>query len=116
LFFLLPAHVHPKTQPGGPAVALLSVRTVQKAKCSKQPPTQFLPVSSNLNEEFEENQKEREFDVESDENDEEALDLHCRDNVSKESKKGQFKKEFEKEEAERPGNHDLRSVGNGGDG
>jgi hypothetical protein len=62
---------------------------------------QFSPVSSNLNEEFEENQKEREFDVESDENNEEMPDLHCRDDDSKESKKD----ELEKEEFEKKENH-----------
>jgi hypothetical protein len=54
---------------------------------------QFSPVSSNLNEEFEENQKEREFDVESDENNEEMPDLHCRDDDSKESKKDEMDEE-----------------------
>jgi hypothetical protein len=69
-----------------------SKSTPRKLKNSKQ-------LSSHLNEEFEENQKEREFDMESDENNEEMPDLHHRDDDSKESKKDELEEEeVEKEE------------------
>jgi hypothetical protein len=86
-----------------------SKSTPRKLKNSKQ-------LSSNLNEEFEENQKEQEFDMESDKNNEEMPDLHHQDNDSKGSKKDELEEEeFEKEEKQQPGNLDLRSVGNGRD-